>query len=167
MAVKFAYDYGQLYLYDVGGGPDFSDDRNPYLDALDAATQSGLTVGVASGIVDVLMPRQENFSSAIDLIETESAPRPDETADHIVEFDLISTGRIKAEGSGGAGELEIELRPGAYRARLSGFDFDAADRWSYDDPDNPADHYRLEVWPSDAPAPPEELKRWPGYAGRI
>jgi len=27
--MEFAYDYGQLYLYDVGGGVDFSDDRNP------------------------------------------------------------------------------------------------------------------------------------------
>jgi len=165
--MEFAYDYGQLYLYDVGGGVDFSDDRNPYLDALDAANESGLTVGVASGVVDVLMPRQENFSSAVDVIETESAPPLSETADHIIEFDLTSTGWIKLEGSGGSGELEIEIPSGVYRARLSGFDFDAASRWSYGDPGNPTDHYRLELWPSEAPEPPAELRRWQGYAERL
>lgn len=165
--MQFAYDYGQLYLYDVGDELDFSDDHNPYLDALDAAIQSGLTVGVASGVVDVLMPRQENFASIVELVRAESAPPLTETADHIIEFDLTSSGRIKLEGSGGSSELELELPAGAYRVRLSGFDFDAASRWSYDDPGHPSDHYRLEVWPSVAPQPPAELRRWPGYADRL
>jgi hypothetical protein len=57
--------------------------------------------------------------------------------------------------------------PGAYRARLSGFDFDAAASWSYDDTGDPADHYRLEIWPAAEPMSPAELKRWPGYADRV
>jgi hypothetical protein len=165
--VEFAYDYNQLYVYDAELDLAGSHDGNPYLDALDAATQSGLTVGAASGIVDVLMPRQENFSAVIDVIQGDSAPSVSETADHVVEFDLTSSGRIKLEGSGGSGELEIEIPRGAYRARLSGFEFDAASRWSYDDPGYPADHYLLELWPSDASKPPSELRRWAGYAERL
>jgi hypothetical protein len=72
--VEFAYDYNQLYLYDAA--LDRSGADNAYLDALDAATQSGLTVGAASGVVDVLMPRQENFSAIIDVAITDSSPLP-------------------------------------------------------------------------------------------
>ena len=163
--MKFVYDYGQLYVYDPADGP--SAEGNPYLDALDAATESGLTVGVASGIVDVLMPRQENFGAELEVATTESAPPVIESADHVVEFDLTSSGRIKLEGSGGSGEVELAIPPGCYRARLSGFAFAAADAWSYGDPEYPGDHYRLELWPSDLALPPAELRRWTGYAERL
>jgi hypothetical protein len=163
--VRFAYDYSQLYIYDAAQL--FPEDGNPYLDALDAATESGLTVGAAAGIIDLLMPRQENFSAEIDVTQTTSSPPISETADHIVEFDLTSSGRIKLEGSGGSGELEIEIPAGRYRARLSGFEFEAATRWSYDDPEYPGDRYRLELWPCETPQPPAELKRWAGYAERL
>src|SRR3954462_7443703 len=113
--MRFIYDYGQLYLYDAGAGPEGD---NAYLDALDAATESGLTVGAASGIVDVLMPRQENFSAEIGVVPTAEPPDLSTSADHIVEFDLTSSGRIKLEGSGGSGEVEIEVPAGRYRARL-------------------------------------------------
>jgi len=162
--MEFVYDYGQLYLYDAADS--LSEGDNPYLDALDAATASGLSVGAASGIVDVLMPRQENFSAELDVTHTDSPPPPDDAADHIVEFDLISSGRIKLEGSGGSGQLEVDVPPGRYRARLSGFEFDAAAEWLYSDPGNPADRYRLELWPSVASEPPAEVKRWAGYADR-
>ena len=163
--MRFAYDYGQLYIHDATWT--LPTDGNAYLDALDAATASGLSVGIASGVVDVLMPRQENFSAEIDVFATGSAPWVDESADHIIEFDLASTGRITLEGSGGAGELDVEIPEGRYRARLSGFAFDAAARWSYDDPDPPGDRYRLELWPSEHRDPPAELRRWPGYADRL
>jgi hypothetical protein len=162
--MRFVYDYGQLYVYDPAQlSPETG---NPYLDALDAATASGLSVGVAAGLVDVLMPRQENFSAEIEVAQTTSSPSVSDTADHIVEFDLTSSGRIKLEGSGGSGELEIEVPAGRYRARLSGFAFDAASQWSYKDSGYPGDRYRLELWPSEAPLPPAELKRWDGYADR-
>ena len=162
--MEFAYDYHQLYVFDAATDVDVSGNRNPYLDALDAANEAGLTVGAASGIVDVLMPRQENFFSDIEVVTNESAPAVSQTADHVVEFDLTSSGRIRLEGSGGSGELEIDVPAGTYRARLSGFDFGAASRWSYGDPGHPGDNYRLELWPSEAPEPPAELRRWPGYA---
>jgi len=160
-----AYDYNQLYLYDAAH--EVSADGNDYIDALDAATRAGQTIGAASGVVDVLMPRQENFSAKLELSVTQSAPPVIETADHVVEFDLLSSGQIRLEGSGGSGEFEIDLSPGHYRARLSGFDFESAAAWSYDDTGYPADHYRLELWPVSEAAPPTELKRWPGYVNRM
>ena len=159
------YDYGQLYVYDAALA--IPTDGNPYLDALDAATESGLTCGITAGLVDLLMPRQENFGAEIDVTAVGSAPELDESADHIVEFDLESSGRIKLEGSGGSGELEVDVPAGRYRVRLSGFSFDGAARWSYGDPGYPPDHYRLELWPSDTPAQPVELRRWVGYADRL
>ena len=113
------------------------------------------------------MPRQENFSAKLELRITRSSPPVIETADHVVEFDLSSTGRIRLEGSGGSGEVEVEVPGGHYRARLSGFDSDAAAGRSYDESGDPADHYRLELWPASERAPPTELKRWAGYADRM
>ncbi len=159
--MRFAYDYGQLYFYDAADA--LSTDGNPYLDALDAATEAGLTVGAASGVVDVLMPRQENFGAEIDVAVVDAAPDVDESADHVVEFDLVTSGRIKLEGSGGSGELEVETPPGSYRVRLTGFEFERAAVWAYDDPGYPVDRYRLELWPSDTPQRPAELRRWAGY----
>jgi hypothetical protein len=69
----FVYDYNQFYLYDAAH--EAPSEGNEYLDALDAATAAGLTVGFASGIVDVLMPRQENFSAQLELSITGSPPR--------------------------------------------------------------------------------------------
>ena len=133
--LTIAYDYHQLYLRDAAW--ELSSEGNDYLDALEAATLAGLPVGAASGIVDVLMPRQENFSAKLELSRTRSSPQLIDTADHVVEFDLVSSGRIVLEGSGGSGEVEVEVPSGHYRARLSGFDFEAAANWSYDDPGSP------------------------------
>lgn len=163
-ALTIAYDYNQLYLYDAAH--ELSTDGNDYLDALDAATRAGLTVGAASGIVDVLMPRQENFAAKLELGVTHGPPPVIEGADHVVEFDLVSSGRIRLEGSGGSGEVDIDVAPGQYRARLSGFNFESAAAWSYGDAGDPADRYRLELWPVSERAAPTELQRWAGHADR-
>lgn len=158
----FAYDYSQLYLYDAAR--EWSSDGNTYLDALDAATESGLTVGAHSDVVDVLMPRQENFGSAIEVTLTATAPPIRDGADHIVEFDLLlPSGRLVLEGSGGSGKDEVTTGPGSYRARLTGYEFDAAVAWSYGDPGNPGDRYLLELWPTSVEEAPLERRRWPGY----
>ena len=160
-----AYDYNQLYIYDAGR--EFSEDANEYLDALDDMNRAGLAVRVASGLVDVLMPRQENFAAALEFSIVPSPPTVTEAADHVVEFDLGCSGRIALEGSGGSGLVEVDVPPGHYRARLTGFEFNDASAWHYDDRGYPADHYCLELWPADEPSPPAELKRWPGYADRM
>ena len=107
--LRFAYDYDQLYFLD--GAHQLSKVENDYLDALDAATAAGLTVGNASGIVDVLIPRQENFSARLEFSLGESPPQVIESADHVIEFDLTSSGDLKLEGSGGSGELKSRYPP--------------------------------------------------------
>jgi hypothetical protein len=71
--LTLAYDYNQLYLRDAAH--ELSTDGNDYLDALDAATRAGLTVGAAAGIADVLMPRQENFSAKLEVNITKKVGR--------------------------------------------------------------------------------------------
>jgi hypothetical protein len=94
---------------------------------------------------------------------TATVPPISDEADHIVEFDLVSSGLVTLEGSGGSGEIGIDVPPGLYRARLTGFAFAAAAAWSYADAGNPSDHYRLELWPTDQARPPAELRRWAGF----
>ena len=92
---EFAYDYNQLYLYDAA--LERAPAGNEYLDALDAATESGLTVGARSGIVDVLMPRQENFAATIEVRPIPGPPPIPDDADHVVEFDLpLATGSLRS-----------------------------------------------------------------------
>lgn len=164
--VEFAYDHNQLYLYDAE--TDFGPEANAYVDALDAATATGLTVGVSAGVVDLLMPRRENFGASVEVRGASEEPALRDDADHVVEFDLLlSSGRLVLEGSGGSGMEELSLSPGHYRARLSGKEFDAAAQWRYEDEGNPADSYVLELWTASEERPPVELRRWPGYAGRL
>ena len=139
--LRFAYDYNQLYIYDAAHKFDAA--ASDFLDALDAATQSGLTLGVACGVVDLLMPRQDNFSASLRVDITDSRPPIIEEADH------------------------IEIPAGRHRARFSGFGFDAATAWSYDDPGDPPDHYHLELWPAAHAEAPAELRRWAGYTDRL
>jgi hypothetical protein len=164
--IEFAYDYSQLYLYDAE--TDFDADRNLYLDALDAATATGLSVGACSGLVDILMPRQENFGASMTVHVLTDEPAVRDPADHIVEFHVaLPSGRLVLEGSGGSGREELQLPPGAYRARLTGDRFDAAARWSYADAGYPGDRYSLELWLAEDERPPTELRRWSGYANRL
>src|SRR6267143_1190669 len=98
---EFEYDYNQLYLYDADRR--WSGDDNAYLDALDAMTETGLTVGARSGIVDLLMPRQENLRAMIEVRLTTAPPQLRDDTDHAVEFDLpLPSGRLVLEGSGGS-----------------------------------------------------------------
>ena len=160
--LTFAYDFSQLYLYDAAR--ERSPEGNEYLDALDAANEAGLTIGARSGVVDLLMPRRENFAATIDIRVLPSPPPLRSDADHIVEFDLpLSSGQLVLEGSGGSGTTEVDVPPGNYRARLTGHNFDAAFAWRYEDPGDPPDLYMVDLWPTDAAAPPAELQRWAGY----
>jgi hypothetical protein len=163
---EFAYDYNQLYLYDAAR--EWSADDDAYLDALDAAKEAGLSVGARSEIVDVLMPRQDNFRALMEVRLSDDEPPLRDDADHIVEFDLpLPSGRLALEGSGGSGTQEITIRPGKYRARVTGTNFEAAAAWNYDDAGNPSDRYVLEMWPTTDERSPIELRRWPGYADRL
>jgi hypothetical protein len=156
--LSFVYDYGQVYLYDAAaaGSVDF-------LAALDDTTRTGLTVGVAGALVDLLLPLQWNFSAPLVFEMLDGEPVLDlEEWEHVVAFALqLPTGRLLLEGSGGSGQVEIEVPPGAYRARWSGSGFPPVG--DYVPGESSPDSYRLQLWPAHADEPPRELKRWSGY----
>ena len=62
--LSFAYDYGQLYLYDAAAAESVD-----FLAALDDSVRTGLSVGVAGALVDLLLPLQWNLSAPL-LLET-------------------------------------------------------------------------------------------------
>ena len=115
--LSFAYDYGQLYLYDAAAAESVD-----FLAALDDSVRTGLSVGVAGALVDLLLPLQWNFSAPLLLETCEGEPQLDlEEWEHTVEFALqLPSGRLLLEASGGSGRLEIEVPPAMYRARWSG-----------------------------------------------
>jgi hypothetical protein len=94
--LTFAYDYGQVYLYDAGAGP------GDVIAALDDANAARLTVGVDGGLVDLLMPMQWNFDAPLVVELLDAAPALDlEGWEHVVEFPLaLPTGRLTLEGLG-------------------------------------------------------------------
>jgi hypothetical protein len=156
--LSFVYDYGQLYLYDAAAAGEVD-----FLAALDDSTRTGLTVGVADALVDLLLPLQWNFSAPLVFEMVDGDPVLDlEDWEHVVEFGLrLPTGRLLLEGSGGSGQLEIEVPPGTYRARWSGHGFPPAGE--YVPGESSLDGYRLQLWTAGEEEPVRELKRWPGY----
>jgi hypothetical protein len=156
--LSIVYDYGQVYLYDAAAA-----DSVDFLAALDDSARTGLTVGVAGALVDLLLPLQWNFSAPLELETVDAEPVADvDDWEHVVEFALqLPTGRLVLEGSGGSGQREIEVPPGAYRARWSGRGFPPAGE--YVPGESSPDGYRLQLWTAPAEAPPRELKRWSGY----
>ena len=156
--LSFAYDYGQVYLYDAAVA-----DSVDYLAALDDSVRTGLSVGVAGALVDLLQPLQWNFSAPLVLETPEGEPQLDlDDWQHMVEFALqLPCGRLMVEGSGGSGELEVEVPPATYGARWAGRCFPPPGE--YVPGESSGDEYRLQLWIGGSDEPPRELKRWPGY----
>jgi hypothetical protein len=156
--LSFAYDYGQLYLYDAAAAESVD-----FLAALDDSVRTGLSVGVAGALVDLLLPLQWNFSAPLLLETCESEPQLDlDDWEHTVEFALqLPSGRLLLEASGGSGRLEIELPPAMCRARWSGRGFPPPG--DYVPGESSEDQYRLQLWIDGSKEAPRELKRWPGY----
>ena len=156
--LSFAYDYGQLYLYDAAAAESVD-----FLAALDDSTRTGLTVGRAGGLVDLLLPLQWNFSAPLVLETSEVEPPLDlDDWEHTVEFALeLPSGRLMLEASGGSGRSEIEVPPAAYRARWAGRGFPPPG--DYVPGESSEDQYRLQLWIDGSDEAPRELKRWPGY----
>jgi hypothetical protein len=156
--LSFVYDYGQVYLYDAAaaGSVDF-------LAALDDAGRTGLSVGVAGALVDLLLPLQWNFSATLLLETLDGEPPLDlDEWEHMVEFLLqLPSGRLLLEGSGGSGQLEIGLPPGVYQARWAGRGFPPLGE--YVPGESAEDAYRLQLWAAQSNQPTRELKRWRGY----
>jgi hypothetical protein len=161
--VEFVYDYGQLYLHDACRR--WSADYAEYLAALDHARERNLSVGIAAGVVDILMPRQENFAAPLQIEGNDSIPLCDvESWDHVIEFPLvIESGALMLSASGGSGDTNVSVPAAAYRARWAGRNFAGAEAWGYSDheAENPPDEYRLQLWPDPDQSDPVELKLWP------
>ena len=155
--LTFAYDYGQVYLYDAGVEP------GDVIAALDDANAARLTVGVDGGLVDLLMPMQWNFDAPLVVELLDAAPALDlEGWEHVVEFPLaLPTGRLRLEASGGGGTKDVPVTGSAYRARWSGRGFPAPG--DYVPGDTQTDGYRIQLWPEEAVQAVVELRRWPGY----
>jgi len=156
--LSFVYDYGQVYLYDAAAAESVD-----FLAALDDAGRTGMSVGVAGALVDLLLPLQWNFSAPLLLETLEGEPPPDlDEWEHMVEFVLqLPSGRLLVEGSGGSGQLEIGLPPGIYHARWAGRGFPPPGE--YVPGESSEDTYRLQLWTAPSDQPSRELKRWPGY----
>jgi len=156
--LSFVYDYGQVYLYDAAAAASVD-----FLAALDDSARTGLTVGVAGALVDLLLPLQWNFSAPLVFETVDGDPALDlDDWEHVVEFALpLPTGRLLLEGSGGSGQLDIEVPPGAYGARWSGRGFPPVGE--YVPGESSRDSYRLQLWAAHVDEPLRELKRWSGY----
>jgi hypothetical protein len=156
--LSFAYDYGQVYLYDAAAAESVD-----FLAALDDSVRTGLSIGVAGVLADLLMPLQWNFSAPLLLETCGGEPQLDlDDWEHTVEFELqVPSGRLKVDASGGTGQLEIEVPPAVYRARWAGRGFPPPG--DYVPGESSVDQYRLQLWIDGSDEAPRELKRWPGY----
>ena len=107
--LEFAYDHGHLYVVDA---------ESHWSEAE----------------VDVRMPRSANFFVPLRVEGWGGRPPLDlEAWDHVVEFSLpVPSGRL-ALASGGMDEVTVGIAPGAYRARWSGRNLNAAASWERDD----------------------------------
>jgi hypothetical protein len=139
--LEFAYDHGHLYVLDAAGH-------------------------WSEAEVDVRMPRSANFFVPLRVEAWGGRPPLDLDAwDHVAEFSLTVPSGQLALASAGIEEVTLGIEPGAYRARWSGRNLNAAAAWTELDESAP-DTYRLQIWPGPASAPRAEIKRWPG-ADRI
>lgn len=162
--VRFVYDYGQVYLHDAERT--WAEGYPEYVSALDDARARALSIGLADDLVDVLMPRQENFSARLSVEVWEGSPPIElEQWDHVVDFPIrVPSGRLVLSASGGSGDTEVSIPAGTFHARWCGCRFKEAEDWSYsdDEREHPPDEYRLQLWESDVLIEPTELKPWPG-----
>ena len=165
LETTFSYDYWQFYLYDAAAV--FSPERREFVESV-KASQHGLAICIVGPLVNLPMATQYNFKAPIEIVVAEKAPAADaDFWDHIIEFDLdLPSGRLMIDEPTPVGNDGIALPAGLYRARFAGKHLQEAYDWESDSENQP-DAYRLQLWPREQPQPPAELKRWPGYDGRI
>ncbi|WP_157367760.1 hypothetical protein [Alloactinosynnema sp. L-07] len=154
-------DHGQLYIYSAAP---WADDPNndAMLRALDDARASGRWVGLADGLINLVVPFRKSFDAPLRLeVWPEEPPADDARWDHVVDVDFeMSTREIVFEPSGGFAPVHCkdQVPPGSYRARVSGRGYAEAR-----DGADGMDAYRLRLWPSVNPAAPALRKGWPGW----
>ena len=154
-------DYGQLYLYSVA--PWANDpDNDAMLRALDDAERSGRWVGVADGLIDLVVPFRKSFNAPMRVEVWPTTPPSDEdTWDHVVDVDFdVPNGQLVFEPAGGFTPIPSPepVPVGNYRARISGRGYTETDQGA-----DGMDAYRLQLWPRTSNSPPELHKKWPNW----
>ena len=158
---RFTWSHHGVFLYDrdydwPGGGDEYVEgaDGEPF-----GRSASGAVVFVGTG--------GEVFESigaplAVEILD--APPELEDAATSIGEFDLpLPSGTLVVEPSGGgAGETEIVLRAGSWRARWSGFAEETAEEGPRSAAQKAADHYLLQLWPA---AGPGELRCFRALCG--
>ena len=132
-------DYFQFYLQD--------DDRTAGVDG-DAWTPEAMTARVTNGDRFVAMGAARNLEVPVTVELTDSAPKIDTDASHVVEADLVvSTGRVVVAGCTDEFEsaARIAVAAGRYRVRVT-YRFRSAD----DDGFGAYYDYVVGLWPTSA-----------------
>lgn len=155
-------DYGQLYIYSVA--PWAADrDNDAVLRALDDARQSGRWVGVADGMIDLVVPFRKSFDAPMRVeVWPEEPPSDDDNWDHVVDVDFdVQGSQLVFEPSGGFAPIQCDNKvpPGSYRARVSGRGYAEAANGA-----KGLDSYRLRLWPRGSASSPTLRKSWPSWA---
>jgi hypothetical protein len=153
-------DYSQVYIYSES--PHAKDPQtDAALRALDDARQSGRWVGVADGLIDLVVPFRKSFNAPMRVEVWAHEPPTDDDWDHVVDVDLdVTNDRLVFEPSGGLDSLICEeaVPSGAYRIRVSGRGYSEADSGA-----EGLDSYRVQLWPRTNSAEPQLRKSWPGW----
>lgn len=154
-------DHGQLYIYSVAPWAD-DPDNDAVLRAVDDARSSGRWVGLADGLIDLVVPFAKSFDAPLRIEVWPVEPPADDTAwDHVVDLDFdIHEGRLVFEPSGGFAPIPCEhpLPSGSFRVRLSGRGYAEAAGGAVG-----MDQYRMALWPRHEDRPPILRHSWPGW----
>jgi len=158
ITLEIEIDYGQVYIYSVA--PWANDrDNDAMLRALDDARRSGRWVGLADGMIDLVVPFRKSFDAPMRVeVWPDEPSADDENWDHVVDADFdVQGGELVFEPAGGFTPIRCAepVPSGNYRARVSGRGYAEEDR----------DSYRIRLWPRAGARPAELRKSWPGWAG--
>ncbi|WP_133847196.1 hypothetical protein [Labedaea rhizosphaerae] len=154
-------DHGQVYIYSVAPWAD-DPTNDAVLRALTDARRSGRWVGVADGVIDLVVPFQKSFDAPMRVEVWPAEPIADyENWDHVVDVDFdIHNGQLVFEPSGGFKPVRCEPLPsGQYRARVSGRGYTEMLEGG-----EGLDSYRLQLWPRDRDRPAEVRRSWSGWS---
>ena len=118
--LRVEIDYGQLYIYSVAPWAD-DPHNDAVIRALDDARHSGRWVGVADGLIDLVVPFRKSFEAPmrVEVWPTEP-PADDGDWDQVVDVDFdVRDGQLVFEPSGGFSPVRCDslVPPGSYRAR--------------------------------------------------
>lgn len=129
--------------------------------AFDDAVNSGRFVGVAGTALTIVTPAEDTIDSPFTVEVFRGEPADDKDGwDHEVDADLdVPSGELGVDLLDGPGPT-VTIPPGPYRVRVSGRSFTPlSDRDS-----EPAEAYRLRLWPRSQNSPPTLRKFWPGWS---